>query len=152
MIKSLPLSSNLKILSSNINVSSPNPNTSDLDILFFNSDITPLSSKSKTKKKQKTTTLSDSSDNETILWPNSTIKSLLAYLSDNIFLYQTNKDKFYLRAAMHLIKGKTGKQVRNKLQNFVTKYMNESSNKTDKDKFEYKYKKEKERLKFEREK
>ncbi|CAG8779180.1 7730_t:CDS:1, partial [Gigaspora rosea] len=45
-------------------------------------------------------------------------------------LYRTNKNKFYLRAAMHLGKGKTGEQVCNKLRRLITKYMDESSNKT----------------------
>ncbi|CAG8756606.1 6485_t:CDS:1, partial [Gigaspora rosea] len=67
-----------------------------------------------------------------ILWPNPTIKSLLAYLSDNMFLYRTNKNKFYIRATIYLGKGKTGKQVCNKLQNLITKYISESANKTGK--------------------
>ncbi|RIB06272.1 hypothetical protein C2G38_2217556 [Gigaspora rosea] len=133
MLKPLQLTSNPNILSPNITLLSPNPNTSDLDILSLSPDIIPLSSKSKPKKKQMTTVLSDNSDNKTTFWPNSTIKSLLAYLSDNMLLYRMNKNKFYLRATMHLGKGKTEEQVSSKLQRLITKYMDESSNKTEQD-------------------
>ncbi|KAF0482369.1 hypothetical protein F8M41_023435 [Gigaspora margarita] len=46
--------------------------------------------------------------------------------------YRTNKNKFYIRAAIYLGKGKTRKQVCNKLQNLITKYMSKSANKTGK--------------------
>ncbi|CAG8609722.1 3111_t:CDS:2, partial [Scutellospora calospora] len=107
-------------------------NSVTTSLLTLNSDNLFSSPKPMIKKKQKTNSLVNDSDNETTLWPNSIIKSLISYLSDNMSLYRLNKEKFYLKAALYLGKGKTGLQVHNKIRSLIDKYMAESSNKTGK--------------------
>ncbi|CAG8650311.1 231_t:CDS:1, partial [Racocetra fulgida] len=63
------------------------------------------------------------------LWPNSIIKSLLAYLSDHMKDYQFRKNQFYVKAALYLSKGKIGSQVATKIRWLINKYMKESANK-----------------------
>ncbi|CAG8599426.1 6017_t:CDS:2, partial [Scutellospora calospora] len=126
-------SSNINILSPNTNILSPNTNPLSPNINPLSPNINPLSPNPDTSSsKQKKIINLDDSDDDNKLWPNSAIKSLLSYLSDNMSSYRMNKDKFYLKAAIYLGKGKTGKQVHNKMQSLISKYMNESSNKTGK--------------------
>ncbi|KAF0466796.1 hypothetical protein F8M41_026087 [Gigaspora margarita] len=71
--------------------------------------------------------------NDKKLWPNSTTKSLLVYLSDYIKDYQFRKNQFYVKAALYLRNEKTGSQVASKIKWLINKYMKESANKTGKD-------------------
>ncbi|CAG8492122.1 26156_t:CDS:2 [Gigaspora rosea] len=116
-----PLSSNIKPLSSTIKPLSP--------II--------ASSSNSTKSENKSLAIDLVSDTEDIndkkLWPNSTTKSLLVYLSDHVKDYQFRKNQFYVKAALYLGKGKTGSQVASKIRWLINKYMKESANKTGKD-------------------
>ncbi|RIB08677.1 hypothetical protein C2G38_329858 [Gigaspora rosea] len=115
-----PLSSNIKPLSSTIKPLSP--------II--------ASSSNSTKSENKSLAIDLVSDTEDIndkkLWPNSTTKSLLVYLSDHVKDYQFRKNQFYVKAALYLGKGKTGSQVASKIRWLINKYMKESANKTGK--------------------
>ncbi|KAF0333044.1 hypothetical protein F8M41_013397 [Gigaspora margarita] len=96
-----PLSSNIK------------PSTKSLSPII-------ASSSNSTKSENKSLAIDFVSDTEDIndkkLWPNSTIKSLLVYLSDHMKEYQFRKNQFYVKAALYLGKGKTGSQVSSKIR------------------------------------
>ncbi|KAF0475770.1 hypothetical protein F8M41_024573 [Gigaspora margarita] len=119
-----PLSSIIESLSSNIKP--------------LSSALSPIiaSSSNSTKSENKSLSIDFVSDTEDIndkkLWPNSTIKSLLVYLSDHIKDYQFGKNQFYVKAALYFGKGKTGSQVLSKIRWLINKYMKESTNKTGK--------------------
>ncbi|KAF0550444.1 hypothetical protein F8M41_024570 [Gigaspora margarita] len=115
-----PLSSNIKPLSSTIKPLSP--------IMASSSNSTKSDNKSLAID-----LVSDTKDiNDKKLWPNSTTKSLLVYLSDHMKDYQFRKNQFYVKAALYLGKGKTGLQVASKIRWLINKYMKESANKTSK--------------------
>ncbi|CAG8838340.1 25134_t:CDS:2, partial [Gigaspora margarita] len=115
-----PLSSNIKPLSSTIKPLSP--------IIASSSNSTKFEHKS-----LDIDLVSDTKDiNDKKLWPNSTTKSLLVYLSDHMKDYQFKKNQFYVKAALYLGKGKTGSQVASKIRWLINKYMKESTNKTGK--------------------
>ncbi|KAF0384497.1 hypothetical protein F8M41_011599 [Gigaspora margarita] len=122
-----PLSSNIKPLSSTIKPLSP--------IIASSSNLT--------KFEHKSLDINLDSDTEDInnkkLWPNSTMKSLLVYLSDHMKDYQFRKNQFYIKAALYLEKGKTGSQVASKIRWLIDKYMKESANKTGKGALKWKF-------------
>ncbi|CAG8585554.1 9365_t:CDS:2, partial [Dentiscutata heterogama] len=95
----------------------------------------PTSQNTKGKNKRP---LNEDDDIDNKLWADSTIKLLLAYLSENFSNYRKNKEKFYASAALH-IGGKSSAQVRGKLQKLVKKYSEESKEKTGKEASKWPY-------------